>query len=182
MQQQENTTRLTSVTGVEIPAIRRAPTSTNVTSPSTTATPPARNEGSVQEDPTAAEDTSHLTARQRKQTEKFKEMSKFFTDNYKGIDDIKITSSPTVLVHIGKTNTSAETRLVSLCGYPIADITARTLEKFCTIAKIPNYRNKNKTERCELIAHYKMNFNTMNATAGTSQDAEVEIRGTAKRM
>jgi len=38
MQQQENTTRLTSVTGVEIPAIRRAPTSTNVTSPSTTAT------------------------------------------------------------------------------------------------------------------------------------------------
>ena len=45
MQQQENTTRSTSATGVETPAIRRAPTSTNVASPSTTATPPARNEG-----------------------------------------------------------------------------------------------------------------------------------------
>jgi hypothetical protein len=63
-----------------------------------------------------------------------------------------------------------KSKLISICGKPIAGISAKGLEKFCTHASIANGgRGKTKYELCLLIVAYTLNQSTIDGKVGAVQ-------------
>jgi hypothetical protein len=59
-----------------------------------------------------------------------------------------------------------KSKLISICGKPIAGINAKGLEKFCTHASIANWRGKAKYELCLLIIAYTLKQSTIDGQVG----------------
>lgn len=84
------------------------------------------------------------------------------------------------LVRINRRGNQA-TRLVSICGHPIATIPLKGLQAFCKLAAVPSWTNKTKYAVCQTIVGFVTTMPAIQARVGTIPGAPAE-RGTQQQQ
>jgi hypothetical protein len=88
--------------------------------------------------------------------------------NYRTRDDIIITSPSEDEVPVSTRSKKENSRLVSICGILVAQMSNKVLFKFCStaIAGINGYKGKSKKGVCDLIVGYRVNMALYNPGTG----------------